>query len=199
MTHRHPERWNHNLHYQRRLLEAVPVGARTALDVGTGNGILAAELHEFIPDVTGLDPDATVLESAREEDPGVNWVHGDLMTAPLEPASFDVVTAVAVVHHLPDLDQTLERLAELAAPGGFVGIVGLARSSTPRDALYDLAGLIQHRAHERRHAVWEHTAATSAPLHSYTEVRRSADRILTGHSWARLPMWRYLLTWTKPQ
>lgn len=81
MTHRHPERWNHNLHYQRRLLEAVPVGARTALDVGTGNGILAAELHEFIPDVTGLDPDATVLESAREEDPGVNWVHGDLMTA----------------------------------------------------------------------------------------------------------------------
>lgn len=199
MTQRHPDRWNHNIHYQRRLLEAVPVDARSALDVGTGNGIMAAELHQIVPHVTGLDLDATILERAREEDPGVNWIQGDLMTSPLHLASFDVVTAVAVVHHLPDLDRTLGRLAELTTPGGLVGIVGLARSSTPRDALYDLAGVIQHRAHERRHQSWEHDAPTCTPLHSYTEVRQSADRILTGHSWARLPMWRYLLTWRKPQ
>ncbi len=34
-------RWNHNIHYYRLILDAVPTGARSALDVGCGNGLLA--------------------------------------------------------------------------------------------------------------------------------------------------------------
>ncbi|PPF26257.1 MULTISPECIES: bifunctional 2-polyprenyl-6-hydroxyphenol methylase/3-demethylubiquinol 3-O-methyltransferase UbiG [unclassified Rathayibacter] len=199
MATRHPKRWNHNVHYQQRILEEVPADARTALDVGTGEGIMAAELHTMIPAVTGLDLDPLVLERAQEEDPGVNWVQGDLMTSPLPPASFDVVTAIATIHHLPDLDRTLRRRAELTAPGGLVGVVGLARTSTPRDALYDLAGLLQHRAKMHRHSAREHSAATAAPVRTYAEMRRSADRILPGHRWARLPMWRYVMTWRRPR
>jgi hypothetical protein len=36
--------WNHNLHYQPVILNAVPPGCQTALDVGCGDGLLAARL-----------------------------------------------------------------------------------------------------------------------------------------------------------
>ena len=176
------ERWNHNIHYHHRILDAVPVGARTALDVGTGNGLLAAELHRQIPRVTGIDRDAAALESARREDADVTWIHGDVMTHPFDIASFDVVASVATLHHLPDLDQALARLAELTAPGGVMALVGVARSSGPRDLLYDAAGVIQHRVNSRRYGLWEHSAPLVwPPPHTYAEVRRSVGRLSLIH------------------
>lgn len=191
-------RWNHNIHYHRRILDVVPDGARTALDVGTGDGLLAMELRELVPQVTGIDPDAQVLESAGRQQSDVTWVEGDVMTYPLMPASFDVVASVATIHHLPDLDTTLTRLAELTTPGGTVAVIGLARSSRLLDHAYDIAGLIQHRRLARRFGVWEHSAPTAPPLHTYTDVRRSAARVLPGANWRRMPLWRYALVWTKP-
>ncbi|GAB3634305.1 class I SAM-dependent methyltransferase [Microbacterium shaanxiense] len=192
-------RWNNNIHYHRRILDAVPSGARTALDVGTGNGLLAADLRARISDVTGIDVDAAALESARAEDPGVRWIQGDVMSHPFPTASFDVVASVATVHHLPDLDKTLARLAELTAPGGVLAVVGLAKSSEPIDFLYDLAGLVAQAGHMRRHGIWEHTAPTVwPPPHTYADVKRSAARVLQGSSWTRLAMWRYLVLWQRP-
>ncbi|MGB3481797.1 MAG: class I SAM-dependent methyltransferase [Mycobacterium sp.] len=192
-------RWNNNIHYHRVILEAIPAAARTALDVGTGNGLLAADLHKLLPEVTGLDADADVLESARREDPEVNWLVGDIMTYPFEPASFDVVASVATIHHLPDVTQTLTRLAELVAPGGVLAVVGLARSTRPGDALYDLAGLVQQQRFKRRYGIWEHSAPIFwPPPHSYAEARRAARQVLPGARWTRLTMWRYALIWDKP-
>ncbi|GAB3305226.1 hypothetical protein GCM10027427_34100 [Pseudoclavibacter terrae] len=119
--------WNSNIHYHHLILDALPPNAQTALDVGTGNGLLAAELHQRVPAVIGLDPDAEALESAHGEDHDVTWIHDDVLTYPLPLASFDVVTSIATIHHLPNLDQTFSRFAELAAPGGMVAVVGLAR------------------------------------------------------------------------
>ena len=145
-----PVRWDHTIHYHRRLLASCPKGALTALDVGTGNGLLAADMRTRVPFVVGIDSDAAVLETARAEDPSVAWVLGDIMTYPFPPDSFDVVTSVATLHHLPDLARALERLAELTAPGGVLAVVGLARSSTPRDAIYDAAGIAVHHWNARR-------------------------------------------------
>ncbi len=199
MTDARAVRWNNNIHYHRRILDAVPAGARTALDFGTGNGLLAADLHERVPDVTGIDIDAAVLESARAEDPDVRWVQGDVMRHPFPPASFDVVASVATVHHLSDLDKTFTRLAELTAPGGVLAVVGLAKSSGPIDFLYDIAGLVQQAGYTRRQVVWEHSAPIVwPPPHTYADVKRSVARVLPGATWSRLPMWRYLVLWHKP-
>lgn len=39
-------RWNLNIHYHRVAVEAIPAGARTALDVGSGDGVLALDLAD---------------------------------------------------------------------------------------------------------------------------------------------------------
>lgn len=194
-----PDRWNHNVHYHPLVLRAVPAHARTALDVGTGDGLLAAELRERVPHVVGLDLDQDVLGRARAEVADVAWVRGDATAAPFPPASFDVVTSVATVHHLPDLTAGLRHLASLVAPGGVLAIVGLARSTGWRDAPWEVAGVVQHQVLRRTRTYWEHTAPTLwPPPHTYAEVRAAVRQSLPGARWRRLAMWRYAVTWTAP-
>ena len=96
------DRWNHNVHYYPLILNAVPDGARRALDVGCGEGMLARELRRRVPDVTSIDLDETSLELAEAQNANdrIRYVRGDFLTCPFEPASFDVVTTVAALHHM---------------------------------------------------------------------------------------------------
>lgn len=191
-------RWNHNIHYHHLILDAVPADARSALDVGCGDGLLAAELRGVVPDVTGIDMDKAVLDSARAESAAVSWVHGEAMTYQFG-RRFDVVTSVATLHHISDLEAALSRLADLTEPGGVLAVVGIARSSRPKDVALHLAGMVQHRWLARRWGVWEHTAPTVwPPPHNYATVCRTAARVLPGVQWKQLPMWRYALIWHKP-
>lgn len=189
-------RWNHNIHYHRLVLDAVPAGAASALDVGTGDGLLARDLHQVVPAVTALDVDAEMIRAARQDPSGIDFRVGDVMTSDF-PEPFDVVASVATVHHLGDPDHWLRRLADLTAPGGTLVVIGLARSTTPGDAVMDLFGAVAHQWRSRRDGFWQHNATTREPLHSYTEVRRAAAEMLPGMRWRRLPLFRYALVWTK--
>ena len=190
-------RWNHNIHYHRIVLDALPSTARTALDVGSGNGLLAADLRELVPQVTGIDRDESVLTGARDEHEGIDWVHGDVLTHEFD-RTFDIVASIATVHHLPDLPITLRRLAGLTAPGGVLVVVGLARPTRLRDYAFSALGLIQHRWYTwRHHGYWEHSAPMVLPPHSYTEVRCCAMETLPGVQWRQLPLWRYALIWRR--
>ena len=192
------DRWNHNLHYHRLVLDAVPAGARTALDIGTGDGLLARDLHRIVPEVAAIDLDADVLQRARTEDPTVAWVHGDVLTHRFT-GRFDVVASIAVLHHFPDPARALARMADLTAPGGLLAVVGMARSTTPVDYAYEVAGILQHQVLSRTRSFWDHTAPTVwPPSHSYREVRELARRVLPGVGWRHLPLWRYALLWRKP-
>lgn len=192
------QRWNHNIHYHRLVLDAVPVDARSALDVGTGNGLLAADLRQKVPEVVAIDLDGDVLDVAHEEVDDVEWILGDVMAYPFE-RTFDVVASVATLHHLPDLRSALRRLAELTSPGGVLVVVGLARSTRPLEFALGVVGVVQHRWLSWRRGYWEHTAPTVwPPPHSYSEVRECAQAELPGAQWRQLPMFRYVLTWEKP-
>jgi SAM-dependent methyltransferase len=192
-------RWNHNIEYHRVVLDAVPAGASTALDVGTGDGLLAQELHELVPHVVGLDVDAAVLRRASMADGRIAWMLGDVRSVPLPAGSFDVVASVATLHHLPDLQESLRRLADLTAPGGALVVVGLARSTRPKDWCYDVAGVVWHRIRAHGRQVWDHSAPTVwPPPHSYAQVRAAARRALPGAQWKRLLLGRYSIVWMKP-
>lgn len=82
-----PERrWNHNTHFHARVLDAVPDGANTALDVGTGNGLLARDLYGARLNVAAIDLDADVLSTARRPH-GTRWRPGGRRTRDAHPAA----------------------------------------------------------------------------------------------------------------
>lgn len=192
-------RWNHNIHFHRVVIDAVPSGATSALDVGTGNGLLAQELRQRVPDVTAVDVDAAVLASAAaEHGAGITWVHADVRDHDFG-RRFDVVASIATLHHFEDLDDVLTRLRDLTAPGGTLVVIGLAREASLADHLRGLAGVVQHQYYSRTRNLWEHTAPTVwPPPHTYAEVREHAAAALPGMRWQQFALWRYALTWHKP-
>ncbi len=66
MTVKNRRRWNHDIHHHPSILRAIPDGARHALDVGCGVGILAREPRRTVPRVTTIDLDAPSIDQARE-------------------------------------------------------------------------------------------------------------------------------------
>ncbi len=194
-------RWNHNLHYQRLILQAAPAGCRNALDVGCGEGVLARELRSVSERVVGIDLDPSSIELARAQGgEGIEYVLGDVLEHPFEPGSFDLVASVAALHHM-DAETGLARLAGLVRPGGALVAIGLARSRSLVDYACDVGGAIATRWHKHvlRKGYWEHTAPQVwPPPLDYTQVRRTAERVLPGVVYRRHAMWRYSLVWMRP-
>lgn len=193
------KRWNHNIHYHPRILRAVPAGARRALDVGCGEGMLARELRRTVPHVTGIDLDAPSIDQAREQSDDVEYVLGDVLTHPFEPASFDVVASVATLHHM-DAAAGLARMRDLLRPGGILAIVGLARSTMPGDLPRDLAGVAVSTCHRVMKGLWEHPSPTVwPPPVTYRRMRALAADILPGSEYRRHLLLRYSIIWRRPR
>jgi 2-polyprenyl-3-methyl-5-hydroxy-6-metoxy-1,4-benzoquinol methylase len=124
------EPWNHNWHYHRAVLAALPRRCGRALDVGCGQGGLTRRLRQVVPHVTGIDRDQRSIQLARAhpEAADIRYLLGDFLATAFEPGSLDFVTAVASLHH-KDAEMALQRMAELLRPGGVLAVVGLARES----------------------------------------------------------------------
>lgn len=195
------ERWNHNIHLHRVVLDAVPEGARRALDVGCGEGMLARDLRAVVPEVVGLDLHEPSLALARSQSDGdgTGYTLADVRGAPFESGSFDLVASIATLHHL-DAAAGLEAMRDLVRPGGVVVVVGLARSRLPRDLGWELAGAVTTRWLKLSRTYWEHSAPVVwPPPETYDSMRTIADRVLPGCRFRRHVLWRYWLTWSKPE
>ena len=181
------------------MFDVIPVGCKRALDVGCGNGELTRELHRRgIPEIVGLDRDEPCVQRCRNHpDAGdIRYVIGDLRTAGLAPKGFELVSAVASLHHM-EAREGLLRMRSLVAPGGVLVVVGLARPDLPRDLPIEIAaqfaGLVQRRpanlnGEPSAPIVWP-------PPERYSTMRRLAAELLPGVHWRRHLMWRYSLVW----
>jgi SAM-dependent methyltransferase len=193
------KRWNHNIHYHPLVLAAVPHGCQRALDVGCGEGILARELRRIIPHVVAIDLHQPSIRLARQHDAaGIDYLVGDFLTYPFEPASFDLVASVAALHHM-DAATALDRMRGLLRPGGRLVVVGLARSRYPADLPRDAAAVVGHRLHRATKGYWEISSPIRwPPPETYAGMRRLAGQLLPGARYRRHLLWRYSLVWTKP-
>ena len=92
------------------------------LDVGCGDGVLAASLSRVGADVTGLDSDPRMLRAAQErqgsEVLSIRFMRGDVNALPFADRSFDVVTAIAVLCFVPDARSAMAEMARVLKPGG---------------------------------------------------------------------------------
>lgn len=148
--------------------------------------------------VVGLDPDRASIDAARAHGDGVDYVLGDLGAAPFPDASFDVVSAVTMLHHV-DLAEGFEQLVRLLRPEGILLVVGLARSSTVRDLARDALDAVAVRRHALTRRVWETPAPKVwPPPLTCAQVRDLSLRALPGSRFRRIPYFRYGLTWRAP-
>lgn len=121
---------------------AIGSGADRALDVATGTGDLALELHrQGVLDVTGLDFSREMLASAenkRQEQrvSGVTFLQGDAMSMPFPGASFDALTIAWGLRNLPDYERGIQELARVLRPEGRMVILEMTplQNETLRNA-----------------------------------------------------------------
>jgi SAM-dependent methyltransferase len=191
--------YDHNAHYSRLILQAIPSGCRNALDVGCGDGRLVRRIAEQTgTNVVGIDADARMVETAREatSDSPVEFLEADFMSFNRD-LKFDFVCAVASIHHLP-FEHALQKMAALLRPHGVLAVLGLYREVGPVDtALASLAVPVNALYSLRSNNVASN-APTRTPQMTLREIRATSTRLLANPRVRRLLLWRYLLTWTAP-
>lgn len=190
-------RWNSNLHALEILLEQVPDGAETGLDVGCGEGETSRRLGQRVPRVVGIDCDAASIAVARDRNDDIQYILGDFLAEDLDQR-FDVVTSVAMLHHV-DHTSALTRMAGLVRPGGVLLVVGLAKSRSVGDFARDAWDTVAVRRHTLTNRVWETTAPIVwPPPLSHGQVRAATLSVLPDANVRRVPYFRYGLTWRCP-
>lgn len=109
---------------------ACASGARTALDVGCGEGRFSRMLAVHGMQVTGLDPVPAMVAAAAERDPAGNYIEGFAEDLPFADGSFDLVVSYLTLIDIDDVDAGLGEMARVLAPGGTLLIGNLTSFST---------------------------------------------------------------------
>jgi len=93
-----------------------------ALDIGSGGGFLAEEFCRLGFAVTGVDPSAVSVRTAREHAAAaglaIDYRVGRGERLPVDDATFDVACCCDVLEHVDDVDTVLAETVRALRPGG---------------------------------------------------------------------------------
>ena len=122
---------------------AVSLKGKTVLDVGCGGGILSESMAIIGAKVTGIDLGEKALKVAalHSLDSGVAVDYQLISVEELaekQPASFDVVTCLEMLEHVPDPASVVVACAKLVKPGGQVFFSTINRN--PKAYLFAVIG-----------------------------------------------------------
>ena len=98
------------------------IAIHNILDVGTGNGGFLHTLQNTFPGakITGIDPNAESLETARQNFPDVTFLEMEAEDLELDDNSFDVVSISMALHHLPKVKKGLKEMKRVVKPDGYI-------------------------------------------------------------------------------
>ena len=102
-----------------------PLSDKNALDVGCGGGILTESMARAGATTTGIDMGKSPLSIARlhamEEDLEIEYLQTTVEAYAAENAgSYDVVTCMEMLEHVPDPASVINACTQLLKPGGSV-------------------------------------------------------------------------------
>jgi len=101
-----------------RFLQLLPPPSSLTLDLGCGEGRFPRDLKAREYEVIGVDASPTLIEHAREADPGGDYRVADAAHLPLADASVQLVTALLSLHDMDDMEGAVAEAARVLAPGG---------------------------------------------------------------------------------
>lgn len=116
---------------------------KRVLDVGCGGGILAESMAQRGADVTGIDLGEKALKVARLHslESGIEVSYRLVAVEALAaeaPESFDIVTCMEMLEHVPDPAAVISACAQLVKPGGHVFFSTINRN--PKAYLFAVVG-----------------------------------------------------------
>jgi len=121
-----------------------PLSGRSVLDVGCGGGILADAMARKGAQVLGIDLATKPLKVAQlhaleAQTPNVQYreISAEAL-AEEQPGSFDAVTCMEMLEHVPDPASIVRACATLVKPGGWVFFSTLNRN--PKSFLFAIVG-----------------------------------------------------------
>ena len=192
--------WNHNIHYHDLVLRAIPENCGLALDVGCGQGLLARKLIRKCQEVVAIEVDHETIARARgltATESKIRFVEGDVMLRPFGLHSFELITAVATLHHMPLLP-ALERFRDLLKPGGVLAVIGLYRPVGIWDYAWAAAALPVSWTLKFMRGKTGIEAPIQEPKQTLSEIRQACQTVLPGSVVKRRLLFRYSLIWRKP-
>ena len=126
------------------ILEQCPLNGKTALDIGCGGGILSDAMARKGAQVLGIDLASKALKVAQlhaleAQTPNVAYreVSAEAL-AKEQPGSFDVVTCMEMLEHVPNPASVVQACADLVKPGGWVFFSTINRN--PKSFLFAIVG-----------------------------------------------------------
>ena len=162
------------------------------LDVGCGMGRFAEIAADAGAEVYGVDLSRAVEAAYAHlgSRPNVRIFQADVMSLPFEPASFDFIYSIGVLHHTPDTRAAFLRLPALLKPGGAITIwvysteVKLLGSEWLRKLTIDSAALVAVGLPARDPDVPCALASRNRPCDVHSdpdELERRSRMALAGH------------------
>ncbi len=121
----------------------VPVAGQRVLDIGCGGGILAEGLAHRGAEVTAIDMAEASLNVARlhllESGLDIDYQESTAeQFAEQHPQSFDVVSCLEMLEHVPDPASVIQACARLVKPGGHLFFSTINRN--PKSYLFAVLG-----------------------------------------------------------
>mgnify|MGYP000088431370 CR=1 FL=1 len=103
--------------------ERAKVAEKKVVDIGCGGGILCEALYQRGAEVTGIDMGQAPLEVAKlhalESGASVNYIQSTAEAiAETQAGTFDIITCLEMLEHVPDPASTIKACAALAKSGG---------------------------------------------------------------------------------
>lgn len=124
--------------------DLVPLKSKRVVDIGCGGGILADSMARKGAEVLGIDLATKALRVAQlhaleAQTEGVTYreISAEKLAAE-QPASFDVVTCMEMLEHVPDPASVVRACATLVKPGGWVFFSTINRN--PKAFLFAIVG-----------------------------------------------------------